>query len=372
VIVGLDARELSGQPTGTGRYLRNLLKHWTDPARGKGHRLVAYFNGPGPDDELLRRPSVTSRILNPRPVHGLRWQESVLPDAARRDGLSVFFSPAYSCPLRLDVPRVTAVHDLSFFSVPHDFRFIEALRRRFFTARSIRASQRVLACSRFTASEIASRFPEAMGRVRTIPLAAEEDFPSAPDRATARAVLRATGPYLLTVGSVFNRRRLPELIEAAARLARRWPDLVLDVVGDNRTHPRLDLARLAAQAGLGARLRISGFISEPDLALRYAAADLAVFLSDYEGFGLPALEAAAHGVPLLVSRRPSLSEIFGEAARLVDGADSAAVAASAAAILDDPAAAADLRERGRALSRGLSWSRTAEQTWTALQEAAGS
>lgn len=370
MIVGVDARELAGQPTGTGRYLRNLLKHWTDPGRAAGHRIVAYFNGPVPDDALLRRPGVTCRSPHPRPVHALRFQEGIVPAAAREDGLSVFFSPAYTCPLRLDLPRVTAVHDLSFFSVPHDFRFREAVRRRFFTAQSIRASRRVLACSRFTADEIAGRFPDATDRVRTILLAAEEDFPEAPDRAAARAALRVAGPYLLTVGSVFNRRRLPELIEAAAGLARRFPDLVLDVVGDNRTHPRLDLARLAERVGLGRHLRISGFVSETDLALRYAAADLAVFLSDYEGFGLPALEAAAHGVPLLVSRQPSLSEVFGEAAEVVDGTDPVAVAAAAARILDEPSAAIRLRERGLALARSLSWPRTAELTWQALEEAA--
>jgi glycosyltransferase involved in cell wall biosynthesis len=372
VIVGVDARELSGQPTGTGRYLRNLLKRWTDPGRATGHRIVAYFNGPIPDDELLRRPGVTCRSPNPRAVHALRWQEGIVPAAARADGLTVFFSPAYTCPLRLDVPRVTAVHDLSFFSVPHDFRFREGLRRRFFTARSIRASRRILACSHFTAGEIAGRFPEAADRVRTILLAAEDDFPEAPERAVARAALRATGPYLLTVGSVFNRRRLPELIEAAARLARRFPDLVLVVVGDNRTNPRLDLAGLAERTGLGARLRISGFVSETELALRYAAADLAVFLSDYEGFGLPALEAAAHGVPLLVSRRPSLGEVFADAAEVVDGTDAVAVAAAAERILVDPSAVMRLRERGLSLARSLSWPRTAELTWTALEEAAAS
>jgi glycosyltransferase involved in cell wall biosynthesis len=370
VIVGVDARELVGQPTGTGRYLRNLLSHWSEAAHSGRHRIVAYFNGTRPADGVLDRPGIVCRSPNTRPVHGLVWQERVLPSAARSDGLTVFFSPAYSCPLRLDAPRVTAVHDLSFFSMPQDFRFTEALRRRLFTARSIRVSRRILACSRFTAREIADRFPEAADRTRTILLAAEEGAAPAPDRHAARAALGATGPYLITVGSVFNRRRLPELTFAASRLARRWPGLVLDVVGDNRTYPRLDLRSLADRSGLGPRLRVSGFVTEADLRLRYAAADLAVFLSDYEGFGLPALEAAAHGVPLLVSRRPSLGEVFADAARLVDGTDADAVAAEAGRILEDPEAAASLRGRGLSLARRLSWASTARETWAALEEAA--
>jgi glycosyltransferase involved in cell wall biosynthesis len=366
----VDARELSGQPTGTGRYLRNLLRHWTDAERPGAHRIVVYFNGPRPEDPLLDRPGIVCRSPNPQAVRGLRWQQLVLPSQARHDGLDVFFSPAYSCPLRLPVPRVTAVHDLSFFSVPHDFGWADAVRRRLLTAGSIRVSRRVLACSDFTRREIASHFPDAASRTRTIALASADELPKAPSRDEARHELRASGPYLITVGSVFNRRRLPELIDAAARLSRRWPGLVLDVVGDNRTNPRLDLAALAERTGLGFGLRVSGFVSERELALRYAAADLALFLSDYEGFGLPALEAAARGVPLIVADRPSLREVFQGAAVVVDGTDPAAVAEAAAQVLSDPLTGQDLRERGHALAARHSWAVTAAETWRVLEEAA--
>ena len=96
---------------------------------------------------------------------GLVWQQRDLPSAARADRLDVFFSPAYSCPLALAVPRVTAVHDLSFFSYPSDFAVAEALRRRVTVAASVRASAAVLACSDFSAREIAARFPDAASRV---------------------------------------------------------------------------------------------------------------------------------------------------------------------------------------------------------------
>ena len=157
VIIGVDARELAGRPTGTGRYLRSLLRRWTEGE--SGDRFVLYFNGRAPDDAILAHASVLPRALTHVAVHPLVWQESHLPAAVRGDAVDVFFSPAYTCPLRLRVPRVTAVHDLSFFSVPWDFSWREALRRRVSTGLSIRASRRILACSAFTRREITVPLP---------------------------------------------------------------------------------------------------------------------------------------------------------------------------------------------------------------------
>ncbi|HXB54504.1 MAG TPA: glycosyltransferase family 1 protein [Vicinamibacteria bacterium] len=362
--IGVDARELQGRPTGTGRYLRNLLRLWT---AGADDRFVAYFNGPPPADPVLAHPRILCRGLPSR--RGLFWQERSLPEAARTDGIQVFFSPAYTCPLALHVPRVTAVHDLSFFSHPQDFGALDGLRRRVLVAASIRASRTVLACSEFTRREIAGRFPDCADRILHVPLGPDDDLPPPPPRAEARARRGARGPYLLTVGAVLNRRCLPELLHAVALLRRPWPRLRLDVIGENRTHPRLDLEGLVQMLDLGGHVRLAGFADEATLAECYAAADAAVFLSEYEGFGLPALEAAARGVPLLVSRRPALGEIFGEAALVVEPRDVTAVAGALDRLLSEQALRESLVSRGRALAARYSWAETARQTLGAMHGA---
>jgi glycosyltransferase involved in cell wall biosynthesis len=366
-VVGVDARELAGRPTGTGRYLRNLLRRW----RETGDTLLCYSGGPPALDPVLDHPAVRKRPLGHGGERGLVFQERLLPPAARADGVDVFFSPAYSCPLSLRLPRVTAVHDLSFFAHPQDFAPLDALRRRALVAPSLRASARVAVCSDFTRRELARLFPDLADRARHVPLGPDDDLPPAPPRAEARARLGLAGPLVITVGAVLNRRCVPELLRAAARLVRRHPGLVLDVVGENRTHPRRDLEGLAASLGLGPHVRFSGFVEDPALADRYAAADAAVFLSEYEGFGLPALEAAARGVPLVVSRAPSLGEVFRDAALLVDPRDEWAVAAALDRVLADPSTRDGLVEAGRALAARHSWAETARLTREALLEAAG-
>lgn len=367
LVIGVDACELQGRPTGTGRYLRNLLRAWTGAGRD---RVVAYLNGPAPADAVLHHPAVTVREVGRSAVRGLAWQQVRLPDAAAADGLDVLLCPAYTCPLRFSRPRVTAVHDLSFFALPEAFTWLDGVRRRTLVAASVRASARVLACSDFTRREIAHHLPEAAARVRHVALGADDDLPSGPPRAAARAALGVRGPLVVTVGSILNRRRLPELLQAVALLRPRFPDLRLDVVGDDRTHPALDPPSLVARLGLEGAVHLPGFVDDAALAVRYAAADAAVFLSDYEGFGLGAVEAMARGVPVVASRDPSLGEVCAGGARLVDGRDAFAVAQALGGLLGDSRAHVEAVAAARACASRYAWADTAERTRAVLAEAA--
>lgn len=313
---------------------------------------------------------MTRRVLGEAPARGLVWQELRLPKAAGRDRLDVFFAPAYSCPLRLPLPRVTTIHDLSFFSWPDDMSPREGLRRRLLVSASVRASDRLVADCDFGRRELLARFPDAAGRVAAIHLGPDDDLPEAPPRDEARRRLGVSGARVLTVGSIFNRRRLPVLLDAIARLRRSGLPVSLDVVGDNRTAPRLDLGRALRELGLSEAVALLGFVPDEELVLRYAAADAFVFLSEYEGFGLPVLEAMVRGLPVVTSTRPSLGELFGGAALLVEPTDAGAVAAALGRLLTSPHERDELVARGRARARQFSWAETAVRTLAVLREAA--
>lgn len=365
--MGIDGRELAGRPTGTGRYLRNLLRAWS---RDRSGPLLVYFDGPAPPDPVLGLPGITPRPLGAGGRRGLWWSERIVPAEARRDAVDVFFAPAYTCPLSLELPRVTVVHDVSFFALPHDFGIVDGLRRRATVAASMRASRVVVTVSDFSRREIERLFPDLRGRVVAIPHGPDDDLPPGPSREAARAALGLAGPMVLTVGAILNRRPLPILLRAAAALRPEWSGLEVVVVGDNRTHPRQDLALAVEDATMAGRVRLEGFVDDAALALRYAAADVAVFLSDYEGFGLPALEAMARGVPVVASRAPALGEIFAEAALLVDPRDERDVARAIGRVLREPALRDDLVRRGRALAARFSWTEAARRTWQCLAGAA--
>ena len=223
--IGVDARELQGRPTGTGRYLRSLLRHWTrgddERRRRLGDAFVAYLNGPVPDDPVLRHRGSRCGRSATRARAGLVWQQRDLPRAAAADGLDVFFSPAYSCPLRLDVPRVTAVHDLSFFSWPSDFTLARRAappRHRGRQRPGVDRGARLLRLHR-------ARDRRALSRRRrraspTCPWAPTTTCPPPPIARAVRARRGLRGPLLLTVGAILNRRCLPTLLQAVALLRR--------------------------------------------------------------------------------------------------------------------------------------------------------
>jgi len=310
------------------------------------------------------------RRVGTRRRRGIIWQERDLPPAANADHLDVFFAPAYFCPLGLNVPRVTTVHDMSFYSVPHDFSPREGLRRRLLVRWSIAVSHRVLTVSEFSRREITTYFPAAADRVRVIPEAADTELPAPPSRDDARQSLGVEGPYVLSVGSVLNRRHLPTLFEALRPLTRLWPDLRLEVVGDNRTHPPLDLPAAARRAGVERNVCLSGFLDDGHLALRYAAADVVVYLSEYEGFGLPVLEALSRSLPVLTSRRPATGELFAGAAVLAEPDDAREIAEKLGELLADKELRARWGREGRKRAAAFSWEKSAEATRLVLGESA--
>ena len=138
--IGIDARELCGQPTGAGRYLGGLLHQWqgSDEAAQR-HQFVLYAPEPLAVPFDPRRFSI--RVV-PR-TRSTWWEQVRLPRFAAADQLDVFFAPAYAAPLRLHVPTVVAIHDVSFVVHPEWFRPREGLRRRWLTRQSAARAQAV-------------------------------------------------------------------------------------------------------------------------------------------------------------------------------------------------------------------------------------
>jgi glycosyltransferase involved in cell wall biosynthesis len=176
---------------------------------------------------------------------------------------------------------------------------------------------------------------------------------------------------VLSVGSLFNRRHIPELIAGFAELARSMADARLVLVGRNRTHPRQDPEGLARAAGIADRVSVRDWVSDTELANLYARASAFAFLSEYEGFGFTPLEALAAGVPPVVLDTAVAREIYGEAAIRIAAPSPDQIAAALGNALDPGsqrrahvlAAAPDVLAR-------YSWQQAASQTLAALEAAA--
>ncbi len=363
--IGIDGRELEGRPTGVGRYLRSLLRRF---AASDQHQFVIYSTSPVALPTQSKR--IEMRVLPSGPP--LLFEQWTLPRALRGDRIDVLLSPAYSCPLFVAVPRVTAIHDLSFFARPEEFGFAHGLRRRVMARGSARVSRSVLVFSEFTKGEIRRRLGlSAAGKTEVVLHGPDDDLPQGPGRAESRSFLGlpADTSYIITVGTVLRRRNVSTLVRAVASLRRHRPQVRLGIIGENRSHPFEDVAVLAKSLGCEREVHVSGFVSDHEMARHYAAADVAVFLSEYEGFGLPALEAMSRGVPTIIADRGSLNELFASGTLVVEP-DETAVKDALLRVLNDPAVAADLRRRGLERAKSFSWGRAAHETLRVLERAA--
>lgn len=356
--IAVDARELCGQPTGVGRYLGEIARVWRDLPEAAGHEII--WCGDRPFElPLLDRAGWRVAV---RPGRGPFWEQIAFPGLAKVAQADVLFSPAYSGPVLGPLPLVVAIHDVSFAAHPEWFRWREGLRRRWLTRAAARRAATVLTLTEFSRQEIHSRLGVPLERIR---LAAP-----GPSGLTVRHPEGGAPAHtVLMVGSVFNRRHVPELIRGFGILAARHPRAALAVVGENRTWPPQDLRAAREASGAADRIMLQSYVGDDTLGALYGAARAFAYLSSYEGFGIPPLDALTHGIPPVLLDTPVAREVFGDAAIFVARPEPALIAdALEVALYDEPARAAVLAAAPAVLGR-YSWTTCARTVLAALTQA---
>lgn len=357
--IAIDARELAGHATGVGRYLAEIARAWRTLPAAQAHEFIWCADRPL-EHPLLDHPGWRVAV---RPGHGPYWEQIAFPGLAHVAAADVLFAPAYSGPVHGSTPLVVSIHDVSFAAHPEWFRWREGLRRRWLTRLAARRAATVLTLTAFSRDEIQRHLGVPASRIR---LAA----PGPSGLAVTPAPAADGTTRVLMVGSVFNRRHVPALMGGFGRLAAGRPDLRLDIVGENRTWPPQDLAQARAASGAPGQIALHDWVDDATLAGLYGSARAFAYLSSYEGFGIPPLDALAHGIPPVLLDTPVAREVFGEAALYVPAPDPDAIAeALHLAITDGPARQAVLAAAPAVVAR-YDWSNCAATVLDALTQAA--
>jgi glycosyltransferase involved in cell wall biosynthesis len=350
--IGIDAREIVGRQTGVGRYLSGLIAEWSAGDRARGHQFVLYAH-----DTIPQPPGpFVTRIVSG--TSGTWWQQVQLPRAVRDDRLDLFFSPQYTAPLLVRTKTAVVIYDVSFAAHPEWFRVREGVRLRWLSRAAAANACAVITISEFSRREIVEYLNVPESRVHVIP-------PGVPVRHTDPRSARE--PKVLFVGSIFNRRHVPDLIAAVAPLLRGHPSASLDIVGDNRSYPHEDVMAAIEREELGAQVTWHRYASDEQLADLYGRARAFVFLSEYEGLGLTPLEALAAGVPPLLFDTAVGRESCGDAALYVERHRPQDIRHAIEQLLfDERVRAQILAAAPEALAR-FSWTRAARQTLEVLE-----
>jgi glycosyltransferase involved in cell wall biosynthesis len=366
VRIGIDARELSGHSTGVGRYLGGLLQQWMVDDQARRHEFVLYAHQPlAMSLDAHRFPS---RVVAGR--GGTRWEQQQLLSTLARDHVDVFFAPGYTAPLLAQLPLVVAIHDVSFAAHPEWFSAREGLRRRLISRRAASVARAVTTLSEFSKRELIEVLGVAPEKIHIIRPGIQN--PSPPSLAGRTNELRRgrLEPRVLYVGSIFNRRHVPDLIRAFAHVAQRHPDVRLDLVGDDRSFPREDIPAVIAREHQEGRVFWHHYVSDEALGALYSAARAFVFLSEYEGLGLTPLEALTCGVPSVLLDTPIARESCGEAALYVQKSDIPGTAAAIEQLLFSDTVRQSLLAAAPPVLTRYDWPRAARETLAVLEGAA--
>jgi glycosyltransferase involved in cell wall biosynthesis len=360
--VGVNAHLLSlaesYRSAGINWHIFNLLAHLP---RAAPEIDLTIFLG---ESRYAAAPGVhlcVSRLPTARPPVRILWEQVIQPWVVRQAQLDLLHCPAFVGPLVSTCPTVITVHDLSFLFFPQGFRTLNRRYLQTLTRLSVHRAQRIIAVSESTKQDLVGHYGLSPARIDVVHNGADESFRPLPTNEVAAFRSREGLPdrFILFVGTLEPRKNVVRLIEAYARLPKARPPLML--VGGKGWHYDEVFARLEA-LDLSAEVHFVGYVQADDLPLWYNAADLFVYPSLYEGFGLPPLEAMACGTPVITSAASSLPEVVGKAGRLVDPTDIAALATTMDQVLSDRDVQEKMQAAGLAQARSFSWSKAARRT----------
>ncbi len=262
--------------------------------------------------------------------------------------MDVLHCPTQRAPMRSRVPLVVTFHDLAVLRHPETFNRWSRTYSRLTLPRVARAARRLIAVSEFTKRELLELLDVPEEKVRVIPNAVGPQFSAEGES--------APGDYVLAVSTLEPRKNLPRLVEAHRRAGLNGlPLLVAGAPGWGGV--RVD----------GDGVRWLGEVGDDELARLYRGARAVAYVSLYEGFGLPVLEAMACGAPVVAARTGALEEVAGGAAVLVDPLDPDAIAAGLTEAIDRRE---ELRPLGLERARAFDWHEVARETVAVYREAA--
>lgn len=371
--VGFDLNPVTSTRTGIGNYCYYLMKgllslHPEMEILGLSSGGVQVELGELSGRVSHRHVGVPTRLLYSW------WQAVGRPEADRLlGGVDVFHATNFFLPPSRLAARVLTVHDLAFLARPElcDPVVVRPFSRRI--RKFAREADGLLVYSNSTKRDVMQYLDVDPSRIVTAALAVDEALcPMLPEAARSQLAERfgLQGPFILFVGTIEARKNALNLVRAFGRLAKEIPHKLVLVGG--RGYRSGEVFAAVSELGLDGRVVEMGYL--PDyLQLRafYSAADLFVFPTHYEGFGLPVLEAMACGCPVVTSANSSMREVAGEAALYAEPDSAEDLAQKIRRALGDTALREDLVVLGQDRAKAFSWEACAAATYDLYERCAG-
>lgn len=340
--VAIDVHSIGAQAGGNETFYRQLLQGLTEDKSPNSYTLFyTHVNAPSlvPVDERFKWVRIPQN-----PIVRITF---ALPALLRELKADVFHCQ-YILPPKVKCKTVVTIHDLAHERYPQFSPRMEGVRMRRLVPSSARRADHIITVSEYSANDLVSLYGVPRSKITVAYQAPSSRFKPG-NKSDAQEELKAkygiSSPFLLYVGRLQARKNLIRLVEAFARVRTKHPNLKLVLVGKPDLRHEQLLARVD-ELVLKEAVLFPGYIASDDLPVFYNAAEIFVFPSIFEGFGLPVMESMASGVPTITSRGSCLEEIACDGALLIDPSSVDSISGAITRVLETPDLSRDLISRG--------------------------
>jgi glycosyltransferase involved in cell wall biosynthesis len=306
------------------------------------------------------------------PFKGIIWRLINTPLKLKfKKKLDLVHDPYGIGPLSFKMPfkKVITIHDLTPTLFPHTFSSMAVVSHKLLLPRTLKTADKIITDSNSTKNDLINYFNIPEEKIRVILLAADEKFKPLSNKEIKEAKQKYSlnFPFILYVGTLEPRKNIPSLIKAFYKLKKKNLQYKLVIAG-KRGWKYKEIFETIDKLNLQNDVVFTGYVSDEDLPALYNAADLFVYPSIYEGFGLPPLEAMACGTPAITSNTSSLPEVVGDAGIMVDPPDVDGLADAMYEVLTKEGLRANMIKKGLERAKTFSWEKCARETLEVYEE----
>lgn len=366
--IGIITDFIDGGKGGIGTYTHNLIKNLSILDTKNAYYLIHYIKI---DLDIYRlNNEILIDTFNTPFFKNTIWRCGVLPRKLKKRELDIVHDPYDTGPLSFKMPfkKIITIHDISPFIYPHTFPPIKVLLNKVLISRTLNADK-IIADSNSTKQDLICYFNTREEKIRVILLAADEKFEPLNNGEIdeIRQNYNLNFPFILYVGALEARKNIVTLIRAFYKLKKKGIKHKLVITGKKGWKYK-EIFKTINNLNLQKDVVFTGYVPEDDLPALYNAADLFVYPSIYEGFGLPPLEAMACGTPAITSNTSSLPEVVGVGGIMVDPYDVDGLADAMHKVLTNDGLREDMIKKGLERAKMFSWEKCAKETLEVYEE----
>ncbi|MEI6764486.1 MAG: glycosyltransferase family 1 protein [Bacteroidota bacterium] len=371
MIIAVNTRLLlKDRLEGIGWFTFETLKRIT--SAHKEHQFYFIFDRPYSKDFIFSE-NVRPVIIGPQARHPFLfylWFEYSLPRMLRKVNADLFISPDGYCSLSTKVPSVAVMHDLNFEHYPNDLPWLVRKYYRYFFPRFARKAARIATVSEFSKNDICKTYNVPESLIDVVYNGAGAHFHPISESEKQRTKQKFAGghDYFIFVGALHPRKNLKNLFLAYELFRKSSPQEVKLLIAGAKKWWTSEIERIYSNMHYRDDVIFAGRLSAHELNEAIGASSAMTYVSCFEGFGIPILEAFHCGVPVITSNITSMPEVAGDAALLIDPFSPASIADAMNRIVSENGLAAELIQKGNQRKTFFSWDKTAENLWKSIEK----